>query len=240
MAYHMLKLAGKFGYVSDMLYIAMYYNKTLRYREALYVLEMTKVKLAQPYLMYRRHVDSERYTEFVEGQSWSSKIRQAVAADIHLSNITWFISELIPEQKSALQNRMPVLYIPVFVMLHFLEFLCYRHIDIALSQAALNELKVLIHHDQGRYVNFRDISWEILGICQQITGDLDAALHSYAKSLAIPRDSSNRIQTATRDRIQYIADVLGKNVQITSNDANREVVLTFVPRSELLAVPEGF
>nr|XP_034313011.1 uncharacterized protein LOC117684538 [Crassostrea gigas] len=75
----MLKLAAKFGCVSDMLYIAMYYYKTLRYREALVVLEMTKVKLAQPYLMYRGRVDRERYTEAVGGQSWSTKMRQAVA-----------------------------------------------------------------------------------------------------------------------------------------------------------------
>ncbi|XP_052687896.1 uncharacterized protein LOC128166645 [Crassostrea angulata] len=60
MSCHMLKLAAKFGYVSDMLYIAMYYYKTLRYREALFVIEMTKVKLAQPYLMYKRRVDRER------------------------------------------------------------------------------------------------------------------------------------------------------------------------------------
>ena len=44
---YMLKLAAKFGSVSDLLYIAMYNYKTFRYREALPVLEMTKVKLAQ-------------------------------------------------------------------------------------------------------------------------------------------------------------------------------------------------
>lgn len=86
MSCHMLKLAAKFGCVSDMLYIAMYYYKTLRYREALSVIEMTKVKLAQPYMMYRRHVDRERYIEDVWGQSWSTKMRQAVAMDIPLDN----------------------------------------------------------------------------------------------------------------------------------------------------------
>ncbi|XP_065933633.1 uncharacterized protein [Magallana gigas] len=236
----MLKLAAKLGCVSDMLYIAMYYYKTFRYREALSVIEMTKVKLAQPYLMYDGHVDRERYTEAVGGQTWSSKMRQAVAQDIRLDNNICYISELIPEQQSGLQNRMHKLHIPVFVLLHFLEFLCYRHIDTTLSQAALDELQVLVHHDQGLYVPeyYRDISWEILGICQQITGDLHAALNSYKKSLA--RDSCQRIQTATWDKIQYIADVLGYNIQIntTSNDGNREVL--FVPRSELLAVPEGF
>ncbi|XP_011424308.3 uncharacterized protein [Magallana gigas] len=202
MSCHMLKLAAKFGCVSDMLYIAMYYYKTLGYREALSVIEMTKVKLAQPCLMYRRHVDRERYTEAVGGQSWSIKMRQAVVDDIELDNQICYISELIPEQDSALQNRVPVLDIPVFVMLHFLEFLCYRHIDTTLSQAALDDLQVLVHHDRGRYVHGLDldISWEILGICQQMTGNLQAALYSYQQSLA--QYPWNSIQGATHRKIQ--------------------------------------
>ncbi|XP_034302758.2 uncharacterized protein [Magallana gigas] len=203
---HMLKLAAKFGFVSDILYIAMYYFKTLRYREALCVIEMTKVKLAQPYLMYNGHVDRERYTEAVGGRSWSTKMRQAVAMGIELENRICYISELIPEQQSALQNKVPILDIPVFVMLHFLEFLCYRHIDTTLSQAALDELQVLVHHDQGLYVPDiqRDISCEILGICQQITGNLQDALYSYQQSLT--QYPYNQIQTATQRRIH---DLIG-------------------------------
>nr|XP_034303456.1 uncharacterized protein LOC117681750 isoform X3 [Crassostrea gigas] len=207
MSCHMLKLAAKFGYVSDMMYIAMYYYKTLRYREALSVLEMTKVKLAQPYLMDERHVDRERYIEAVGGQSWSTKIRQAVARDIVLVNEICYISELIPEQQSAEQNKVHLLFVPVFVLLHFLEFLCYRHIDTTLSQAALDELQVLVHHDQGMYIYdlSRDISWEILGICQQITGNLQAALYSYQQSLSqYPQYPFHNIQTATHKRIHDI------------------------------------
>ncbi|XP_052711982.1 uncharacterized protein LOC128186238 [Crassostrea angulata] len=201
---HMLRLAAKFGCISDMLYIAMYYYKTLRYREALSAIEMTKVKLAQPYLMYNRHVDRERYTEAVGGQSWSTKIRQAVAWDIALGTRICYISELIPEQQSALQKgKARTLIIPVFVMLYFLEFLCYRHIDTTLSQAALDDLQVLVHHDRGLYISdiYRDISWEILGICQQMAGNLHAALYSYQQSL-ISESSFSDIQSATQGRIQ--------------------------------------
>ena len=60
---YMLKLAAKFGCVSDLLYIAMYFYKRFRQREALSVIELTKVKLAQPGLMNNKHVDPERYTE---------------------------------------------------------------------------------------------------------------------------------------------------------------------------------
>nr|XP_034323939.1 uncharacterized protein LOC117688936 [Crassostrea gigas] len=201
MSRHMLKLAGKFGYVSDMLLFAMYYYKTLRYREAISIMDMTKVKLSQPYLMYHRLVDRERYTEAVGGQSWSTKIRKAVAVDIELVKGICYINELIPEQQLDPQNRKPTIEIPVLVLLHFLEFLCYRHIDTTLSQAALDQLQVLVHHDQGMYVPdvYRDISWEILGICQQIKGNLQAALYSYQQSLT--QYPINGIQSATQKRI---------------------------------------
>nr|XP_022315411.1 uncharacterized protein LOC111119498 [Crassostrea virginica] len=201
-SHHKLKLAAKFGFVSDMMYIAMHYYKALRYRDALSIIETIKFKLAQPGLMYRTQVDPERYTEAVGGWSWSTKMRQAVAHDIILNNFVCYINELTTEQQSALQNYRRILFIPLFVVLHFLEFLCYRHIDTTLAETALEELQVLVHHDQCMYVHdmSRDISWEILGICQQMTGNLQAALFSYQKSLT--QFPMNNIHTATQMRIQ--------------------------------------
>uniref|UniRef100_K1PGC9 Uncharacterized protein n=1 Tax=Magallana gigas TaxID=29159 RepID=K1PGC9_MAGGI len=83
-----------------------------------------------------------------------------------------------------------------------------EHIDTKLSQAALDELQVLVHHDQGLYINdlHRVISWEILGICQQIAGNLQAALYSYQQSLT--HHPRNGIQTATHMRIQDVVSQL--------------------------------
>nr|XP_022297684.1 uncharacterized protein LOC111107033 [Crassostrea virginica] len=199
---YMQKLAAKFGIVSDLLYIAMYFYKTSRHREALSVIEMTKVKLAQPGLMYRGHVDPERFTEAVGGRSWSYKMRHAVAHNIVLYNYICYINELTPEQQSSSFNHVYLLFIPPYILLHMLEFLCCRHVDPMRAQAALDDLQVLVHHDQGVFVHvrLRDISWEILGICQQMTGNRQAALYSYRQSLRqIPY---NKIDTATRHRIQ--------------------------------------
>ncbi|XP_052708191.1 uncharacterized protein LOC128183278 [Crassostrea angulata] len=197
-----VKLSAKFGFVSDMLYIAMYYYKSFRYRDALSVIDITKVKLAQPYLMYESYVDRERYTEAVGGQSLSTKMRQTVAQDIQLYNDIFYINEIIPEQQSSKQNNEPSLYIPPLVLLYMLEFLCSRHVDTMRAQRALDDLQALVHHDQGQLVpvELRDISWEILGICQQITGNLHAALYSYQQSLR--QYPLHKIQTATRQRIQ--------------------------------------
>ncbi|XP_048769187.2 uncharacterized protein LOC125675502 [Ostrea edulis] len=204
MSCQMLKLTAKFGSISHRLYIAMYYYKTLRYTEALSVIEMTKVNLAQPYVMYDETVDTERYTEAVGGQSWSTKLRDAVALDIILHNRIIYINELMTEQMVSLQNHKPVLHIPPLVVLHMLEFLCYRHIDTMRAKTALSDLLVLLYHDQGVYVavGLRDISWQILGICQQISGNLQAALYSYQQSLR--QFPLHKIQSATLMRIHEL------------------------------------
>jgi hypothetical protein len=204
MSCHMLKLTAKFGWISERLYLAMHYYKTLRYTEALSVIEMTKVNLAQPYVMYNGTVDTDRYIEAVGGQLWSTKLRHAVAWGIILESKIMYINELMREQQVSLQNYRPVLLIPPLVVSHMLEFLCYRHIDTMRAQTALTDLQVLVDHDQGWYVDvfLRDISWQILGICQQISGDLQIALYSYQQSLR--QYPYNKIQSATLMRIHEL------------------------------------
>lgn len=145
------------------------------------------------------------------GKTLSTKMNQALANDIILMNTIWYINELIPEQQSSFQNRWLVLDIPVYVMLHFLEVLCYKHINTGLAQASLDELQFLIQNNrEGPCLHMhgpkKDISWEILGICHQNTGNLRAALYSYQQSLEqVPWHG---IQSATQWRIQ---DMVGRN-----------------------------
>ena len=200
---YMLKLAAKFGFESDLLFVAMYHYKTLRYRAALSVIETTKVKLEHARKLYGRHVGLERHTGVVGGQSLSRTIRQVLPLHIKLHNICVF-NELTLEQQSALQSNLSMLFIPPFILLHMLEFLCCRHVNPMRAHGALYDLQDLVHHDQGVLVNvaFRDISWEILGICQEIAGEYQAALYSYQQSLRQP--PFNSIQTATRHRIRSL------------------------------------
>ncbi|XP_062610518.1 uncharacterized protein LOC134272288 [Saccostrea cucullata] len=110
-------------------------------------------------------IDKDSYMKAVGGQSLSTKMRKALAQDIQLDNKIYYISELIPEQQSALQNNKAHLYISPFVMLHMLEILCYRHVDTMRAIPALYELQTLVHYDQGLLTDLkdRDISWQILG-----------------------------------------------------------------------------
>jgi tetratricopeptide (TPR) repeat protein len=209
MSCHMLKLTTTFGCISDRLYIAIYYYKTFRYTEALSVIEMTKVHLGQPYVIYE-YTNIKKYIEAVGGQSWSTKCRKALAQNIILDNAIIYMDELITE---IAQMRILAgvcrndLYIPPLVLSYMLAFLCYRHSDTMRAQTALNDLQVLVLHDQGWHipVKYREISWQILGICQQISGDLQAALYSYQQSLR--QDPHQEIQSATLVRIRELGHV---------------------------------
>ncbi|XP_062590353.1 uncharacterized protein LOC134251954 [Saccostrea cucullata] len=204
MSRHILKFAAKFGCISDMLFLAMYHYKTFRYREALALIDVIKVKLAQPYVIYKSDVDEEKYRKAVGGQSWTIKMRKAVAWDINLNNDILFIKELRPEQQSSQQNDMHCLYIPPFVMLYMLEIFCCKHIDTIRAKAAVDNLKGLVCFDQGQHIHptAKNISWHILGMCQQTTGNLRDALFSYQQSLK--EDQLHGIQSATKMRIIII------------------------------------
>lgn len=198
---NILKLSAKFGYVSDTLYIAMFYYKTLRYRETVTVIEKTKVKFARPYLAYRR-IHTERYIEAVGGLPWSTKIRLAIANNIRLTNHIFYIPELIPEQKSSDGMNRDSLMISPFIMLHFPEFLSCRLNDSIRAQAALENLQVLVQNEHLGLVHqdIKDISWEMLGIIQEMSGDIPAAVYSFQQSLR--QLSIHEIQSATRQRIR--------------------------------------
>ncbi|XP_062593279.1 uncharacterized protein LOC134254771 [Saccostrea cucullata] len=76
---------------------------------------------------------------------------------------------------------------------------------------SLADLKILLH-DSDRCVSvcLRDISWQILGICQQVVGDLHGALQSYQESLK--QEPFHKNQKAAEARIRYIKNQLHRNI----------------------------
>lgn len=91
-------------------------------------------------------------------------MRKAVAQNMILDNNSFYISELILEQQSGLQNKRKVLRIPPVILLHMLDFLCCRKVDLMNAQAALDDIQLLVHNDQGWLADekLENISWEIL------------------------------------------------------------------------------
>nr|XP_022319510.1 uncharacterized protein LOC111122182 [Crassostrea virginica] len=169
--------------------------------------ETTKIKFERARKMPGRHVDTERNTGVVGRQPWYRKIRHILPVYINIPQIC--SNELTLEQQSSSQKNIDVLSIPPFILLHMLEFLCCRHVDPVKAQTALNDLQDLVHRDQGLLVPkwSRNISWEILGICQEIAGNYQAAFNSYLQSFS-PHFSFCIIQIATIYRILILLNKL--------------------------------
>jgi hypothetical protein len=212
--YNMLKLASRVGFVSHSLYLALYYYRTGRYNETLRVSYLTKQRLSQPYTMYG-DVDKQRYCEAVGSLSLSRKMKTAWVKDVILKNKVRYIDELILEQERSQQNGKPCLYISPFVLTEMLLVLShYRLGNRSQYLQSLTDLQSLLLYDEGRYVPLilRDLSWQILGICQHVVGDLHGALHSYHESLR--QEQFNNIQTATGNRIKFVERQLYRNMQL--------------------------
>lgn len=201
-----IRLAVKFGDVSDMLFNAMYHFRKHNTCKTLAIVEKAKVLLKRSDMVYPGHLSED---SSVGTKSWLKMSESDVAIinygfPIIIFNNTFYIEELVTEQQHSLRMPWGILRIPSLVFLHMLEFLCCRHNGTKKPRAVLDELYELLNSNQGRYMTIlsRDISWHILGKCQEMFGNLQLALYAYRKSL--DEIGMNRIRTATMERIRIV------------------------------------
>lgn len=100
---NLLKVAGRVGDVSCLLYLGMFYYRRCRYREALRVTALVKSTLTQLYIVYEE-VDQERYNESVAGWSLSKRIKKAWVNDVFIEKDVYYIPELVLEQIAGKDN----------------------------------------------------------------------------------------------------------------------------------------
>ncbi|XP_062609557.1 uncharacterized protein LOC134271358 [Saccostrea cucullata] len=188
----LLKLAVKFGFDSDLLYIAMYYYKTSRHVKALSVLKMTMKRFDHEYLIYNEK-------PCIHPRNLPKQMKPVVTQDIKLLKNICYLNELRLEQ--CLQQKRPsFLLIPPHVMIVLLEFLCYKQTNLVDAMSVLFVLQSQINsHPDIFPESTRGISWEILGNCQQMLGYTMDALYSYQQSLQ--QQGGPQIQIATIVRI---------------------------------------
>lgn len=205
-SYRAIMLSAMFGSVSDQIIFAMYLYRVKKYREALFILEKVKDWLKQPYMLHLGNMEPGNSFEITAcpGKSLSEVVIKSFVFSVKLMNKIFYIDELVIEQEHSLRNPWLTIFIPPFVLLLMLEFLCYRHVDTQKAHNALNELFALMHSTKDSYLTyvFRDISWQILGICEEMAGNLQIALYAYENSLK--ESNVNRIQSVTLQRIQSV------------------------------------
>lgn len=187
----------------------MYYYRTSRFKKALSILDLATFLLTKPCLM-----DSgiDRCAEKITGQSLFAVAGRNSTSFLKLYNTVIYMNELVKEQEHSLKFPCSMLIIPPYVLLLMLEFLCQRYFDKKKAQAALDKLFVVVHCDEGMYIveDLEDISWQILGICQELSGNLRGALYAYRKSLAFDQ-TWNKISSASEERIHYVENLLQRN-----------------------------
>ncbi|XP_062615507.1 uncharacterized protein LOC134277194 [Saccostrea cucullata] len=203
-SHYMVKLTSRIGFMSNTLLEAMYCYKTFRYKEALALLDKVKVKLSCPYLMYCLYVNDEKYIHALFDHTLTMKMRKAVTWNVKLYNSITYVEELSLEQKASRQENLSTINVPPFVMLLFLKFLCVWQTKASNFQKVLTEFHILLESDNSIHVPscLKDISWQMLGICYEMSGNFKTALHCYSKS--IQQQPLNKIQEASLNRARKI------------------------------------
>ncbi|XP_062611987.1 uncharacterized protein LOC134273792 [Saccostrea cucullata] len=214
-SYNMIKLAVRLGPVSSLLYLALYYYRTSLCDKTLHIIDLSKQRLPQDFVIYPSNiVNKQRYNEVVGNLPLSRRMKVASVKDIYLHNNIQYIEELCLEQTLSLQNGNNTLMLPSHVMVKMLSILCHFRLgNRSQFLQSLTDLQALLLYDDGKYVHLhlRDISWQILGICQQVVGDLHGALRSYQESLR--QVQFHKIQEATFIRIENVREQIHRNIQ---------------------------
>ncbi|XP_062613010.1 uncharacterized protein LOC134274796 [Saccostrea cucullata] len=209
----MLKMAARLGSVPYLLYLALYYYRTRRYDKAVRFSNLTKRKLLDDFIIYQYIFDKQRYNETVGNLSLSKRMGLAWVDDVYLFHNIPCIEELFLEQNVSQQRRRQDQHLPPFVMVEMLSVLShYRLGNRSQCLQSLTDLQTLLLYDDGRYVPFytRDLSWQILGICQHVVGDLHGALRSYEESLR--QEPFQGIKEATYFRTECVKQQLQRNI----------------------------
>ena len=185
-----------------LLYTSLYHYRRGMYSAAISLLQDAKTKLQHPRLMYVRECDVEKYRAAGgEYKPFTQMMEEIVAWLVELrSDVT--IPELTLEHQSAVSHSVDVIAVPPLVLVNFMFFLCYQ--QIRKNQEAgsmLQELSIVVQYDNDYHIEPRDaaISWQILGICQEMSGDGQGAYRSYCTALQqewcpIRQACLNRIQ----------------------------------------------
>ncbi|XP_062569591.1 uncharacterized protein LOC134231623 [Saccostrea cucullata] len=194
----LLKVSADMGFFSDKIYFALLLHTVGKNSNAIQFLSTIKEKITKSYIIYDRIVDIECYDREIGGLPLMERMRKTVAVNIDLRMI--MIKELEFEFSLAARNFIDV---PPYVMVLMLLVLCNRG-NPQKQNEALDELYLLLHSDEGRHIKkiLRGISWQILGICQEVCEDYQGALLSYQKSLK--EEPHHNLQEATYLRIQDV------------------------------------
>ena len=184
-----LKVMQRFAVdsVTHILYQAMLCYKAGKYNQALRLVQHSKEKMVDQQTIYIGQLTEARYRR-AGGETLpiETMLRKYILYAIIIEH-DLYISELYVERHflPTMSSKMfGIIFIPPIVCAFFLQYLCQRGLKCQRdADEAIYELSLLLEnqHYYGRHIHNvqRDISWQILGICQQLNGNDWAACRSF-------------------------------------------------------------
>ena len=169
-----------------LLYRALHYYRRWMYHDAINLLKEAKVTLQHPHLMYVWILNVAKYRAAGgEHTSLTQMTKEIVPWPVLLdTNVT--ITELALEHHAADNHSTDQIAIPPLVYANFICFLSYQQMGrTPEAGSVLQELSILVQYDTGYLIpeSCQAISWQILGICQEMSGDHRGAYKSYTNAL---------------------------------------------------------
>ena len=193
--------------VAHSLYQAMLCYKAGKYNQTLRLIELSKGKISDPASIYFGQTTENQYMRAGgDNLPIEALMRKHFLFNIAIEN-DMYISELYIEShglSADFYTKKTILMSPMICAL-FLQYLCHKRQGCqSEADKALYEINLLVQYDDGELIrdHVRDISWQILGICQQMNGDYRAACRSYLT--ALQQDIGHRMKVATCVRIGTI------------------------------------
>ena len=193
-----------FDVTRHVLYTALYHYQRGTYSDAIGLLQEAKIKLQHPQLMYLQEEDEEKYRSAGgEHKPFTQMMKEIVAWNVELvTDVT--IPELTLEHQAAENHSTDYIIVPPLLFTDFMMFLCYHHMGMVRNaQSTLQELSILVQYVNEYHIpeSCEAISWQILGICQEMSGDYKGAYQSYWSAL---QQTWCHIQSASLMRILVI------------------------------------
>ncbi|KAK3086617.1 hypothetical protein FSP39_021064 [Pinctada imbricata] len=186
---------------SNEVYSAVCLYRNGNYKKTLETIRCIKEKLQRQSYMYMWNLDRDVILGCRQQGMTYDMIIKTYVINFYKYRPETSIEELYMESHACVETSGGDLTIPPLVFLHFLLFLSLSRLygtDVA--HDVLCELQALVNYEYGHHIffPFKAISWEILGICQQICGDYHGAYQSYVNAL---NDKCNGFKEATIARI---------------------------------------
>ena len=190
-------------YTISTITVGMY--KQGRYKDVVKSVDKIRTKLQNLHIMYTWILDEDKYIAAGgENTPLITMMRKTLTQPFWLDTNTGFIELALEHQESVKQIGNDLLVFPPLIIANFILFLLNYHMQYHdKAEEALRDLFAVVHYDDDYHIQeiLKAISWEILGICQEMMGDYHGSYQSYTTAL---QQQHNWFRSATVMRLLII------------------------------------